>query len=155
MLQSPTWQSLREALPGIVGGLILAIPAYAKIWRDSKKAVIEDREMEARTALARASTESLTVRDGIATGEVVGKMLTTLLEAGETISEQAETIRKQSQQIFEKDQDLIELKLKRIEVEKLHGLIKYYKVPYSDADKPEIRSFIESLRDETTDKTDV
>jgi hypothetical protein len=98
MLLSPTFQSWREALPGVLLGILVATPAYIKLWRDRKKPVLEDKESEARTELAQASAQSLVIRDGIATGEGVGKMLASLIEAGETILEQSKLINEMERQ---------------------------------------------------------
>lgn len=114
MQLSPTWQALREALPGVIGGLILAIPAYIKLWLDRKKPVIENDEAEARTQLARVSAQSMVIRDGIATGEGVSKMLASLVEAGDTIAEL-------QKQVFDLEQGKLELKMARIQLKNLKG----------------------------------
>lgn len=128
MLLSPTYQNLREVFLGLLGGLILAIPAYIKLWLDRKKPDVENTEAEARTTLAQASVQSIIIRDGIATGEGVGKMLTSLIEAGDTIGEM-------TRRIFELEQDQLELKMKRLEVRRLKGLLDANNIPYAKAEK--------------------
>lgn len=111
---SPAWQTLREALPGIIGGLILAIPAYIKLWLDRKKPYLEDRESEARTSLAHTSAQSMAIRDGLATGEGVTKMISSLIETGDTLVDL-------QKQVFELEQDRLELEMAHIQIKNLKG----------------------------------
>lgn len=136
MLDSPTLLSWREVLTYISGLLTVAIPTYLKIKRDRKKAVIEDDAAKAGTSLSLASAQSLHIRDGIATGEGVSKMLATLIEASDTITAQQHTITEQGKRIFDLEQDMIDLELARIQVRKLKGLLDAKGIPYSLADEP-------------------
>lgn len=119
-----SWQDLIQLLIGVFIGLI---PELIRTYRNRKKSDLENEEAEARTDLARAETTSLHIRDGIATGEGVSKMLGTLIEASETIKEQ-------QARIFELEQGLLELRIARYDVRRMKGLLDAHSIPYSEAD---------------------
>lgn len=116
---SPT---LRELL-AFLGGLVIAIPSWVSVYRNWKKSRIEEEEARARTAHTQESTASIRVRDSIAAGEGVGRMLASLIETGETLSEL-------QNKIFELEQDRIELKLAQLDVKQLKGLLDAHNIPY-------------------------
>lgn len=124
-LSSP---SLRELI-AFLGGLALAIPSYVRLYQDSRKARIEKQEAEARTQHMQESTSSIRIRDSIAAGEGVGKMLATMIETGEAFSEV-------QKKMFDLEQDRIELKMVRMDVKQLKGLLDAHNIPYSMKDKP-------------------
>lgn len=85
MQQSPLPQSWRELIFLLLGTLILLIPESVRRYRDRKKSHLEDTEAEARVERTHAEVVSLRLRDDLATGEGVGKMLNTLIEAGDQL----------------------------------------------------------------------
>lgn len=121
-----SYPTLRELL-AFLGGLVIAIPSWVSVYRNWKKSRIEDDETEARTALARESVHSVRIRDSIAAGEGVGKMLASLIETGETLGEL-------QQKIFDLEQDRIELKMVRKDVKQLKGLLDAHGISYSEKD---------------------
>jgi hypothetical protein len=121
-ISSPT----RELL-AFLGGLALAIPSYVSIYRNWKKSRIEDAEAEARTELARKTTESIQIRESLATGEGVGNMLTSLIEVGEQFG-------KVQERMFQAELDKIELKMARQDIRQLKGLLDAHGISYSEKD---------------------
>lgn len=122
-LSSPT---LRELL-AFFGGLALAIPSYITLYRNWKKSRIEEREAEARTRLTQETTHSIRLRDDLAIGENVGKMLTSMIETGESLSQL-------QRRMFEMEQDQIELKMARKDVKQLKGLLDAHGISYAEKD---------------------
>lgn len=122
-LSSPT---LRELL-AFLGGLAVAIPSYVSIYRNWKKSRIEEREAEARTHLTLESATSLRLRDDLAAGEGIGKMLTSMIETGESLSQL-------QRRMFEMEQDQIELKMARRDIKQLKGLLDAHNISYAEKD---------------------
>jgi len=123
--QLPTWSSVFTYLLGI---LTAVIPLLVRHWLDRKKISKEAEESEARADLTRASVTSLHIRDSIATGEGVSKMLATLIEAGDTIKDlQA--------RVFELEQDAIAHRIARYDLRKAKGLLDAHGIKFSEADK--------------------
>jgi hypothetical protein len=77
-----TWSQLIYLLTGILIGLI---PEIYRTYRDRKKSYLEASEAEARIEKTTAEVTSLRLHDDLATGEGVGRMLTTLIEAGDQL----------------------------------------------------------------------
>lgn len=119
--------TLREVL-AFLSGLAIAIPSWVSIYRNYKKARIEDEEAKARTELALKSAESIQVRDSLATGESVGKMLTSLMQVGERFGEVQE-------RIFQAELDKLELKMARQDIKQLKGLLDAHGISYSEKDR--------------------
>lgn len=117
---------LRELL-AFLGGLALAIPSYVILYRNWKKSRIEEREVEARTHLTLESATSLRLRDDLAAGEGIGKMLASMIETGESLT----LLQKR---IFDLEQDQIELKLTRLDVKQLKGLLDAHNISYAEKD---------------------
>lgn len=117
---------LRELL-AFLGGLALAIPSYVILYRNWKKSRIDEREAEARTHLTLESVSSLRLRDDLAAGEGIGKMLTSMIETGENLT-------LLQRRIFELEQDQIELKLTRLDVKQLKGLLDAHNISYAEKD---------------------
>lgn len=86
-----TWGQVFTYLIGVSTGLI---PSLVSHYLNRKKSVIEVHETETRAELNAANVRSLVVRDDLATGEGVGRMLGNLIEAGDQLSEL-------QQQVFE------------------------------------------------------
>lgn len=122
-LSSPT---LREFL-AFLGGLALAIPSYITLYRNWKRSRIEEREAEARTRLTQETTQSIRLRDDLAIGENVGKMLTSMIETGESLSQL-------QRRMFEMEQDQIELKMARKDIKQLKGLLDAHSISYAEKD---------------------
>lgn len=122
-LSSPT---LRELL-AFLGGLTLAIPSYLTLYRNWKKSRIDERETEARTHLTLESVSSMRLRDDLAAGEGIGKMLTSMIETGENLT-------LLQRRIFELEQDQIELKMARKDIKQLKGLLDAHNISYSEKD---------------------
>lgn len=78
----------------LIGVSIGLIPTLITRWLDRKKSFIEVREAETRTDLNIISARSTELRDDIATGEGVGRMLGNLIETGDQLYEL-------QQQVFE------------------------------------------------------
>lgn len=120
----------------IIGILVGLIPTLVRHWLDRKKSSIEQGEASARTELARATAQSVAVRDGIATGEGVSKMLATLIDAGDTI--------KQLQgRVFQLEQEALEDAMAKLHLKKAKALLDYHEIPFAEADEPEIKKLIE------------
>lgn len=122
-ISSPT---LREML-AFLSGLALAIPSYVTLYRNWKKSRIEEREAEARTQHTIESTASMRLRDDLATGEGIGKMLASMIETGENLSQL-------QKRMFELEQDQIELTMVRQDVKQLKGLLDAHGISYSEKD---------------------
>lgn len=127
------WPEARLLLFGIFIGLI---PTLVNRWLDRKKSSLDNTETSARTRLAEANAQSVAVRDGIATGEGVSKMLTTLIDAGETIKELQD-------RVFELEQEAIRTRMVRLWLKKAKALLDYHEIPFSEADEPEVRKLME------------
>lgn len=117
---------LRELL-AFIGGLALAIPSYIILYRNWQKSRIEEREVEARTHLTLESVSSLRLRDDLAAGEGIGKMLTSMIETGESLT-------LLQRRIFELEQDQIELRMARQDVKQLKGLLDAHNISYAAKD---------------------
>lgn len=84
-MQSPLPHSWPEIIFLLAGTLIGLIPQFISSYRNRRKSDLENVESEARAELTHAEARSLRIRDDLATGEGVGKMLTTLMEATDQI----------------------------------------------------------------------
>lgn len=129
MQPSPTSQSWSQLIYLLAGTLIGLIPQAVSTYRNRKKSDLENTETAARAELAQAEARSLRVRDDIATGEGVGKMLDTLLQAGDKI-------RELQTKIGEMQRNEIDLALAQNDVKKMEALLKLHRISYSEADKP-------------------
>lgn len=127
-ISSPT---LREVL-AFLSGVVIAIPSWISLYRNWKKSRIEERETEARTHLTLESVTSLRLRDDLAAGEGIGKMLTSMIETGENLS----TLQKR---IFDLEQDQIELSLARQDIKQMKGLLDAHGISYSEKDNARTR----------------
>lgn len=77
-----TWSQLIYLLAGVLIGLI---PEFYRAYHSKQKTLLEAAEVEVRIEKTDAETASLRLRDDLATGEGVGRMLTTLMEAGDEL----------------------------------------------------------------------
>lgn len=136
MQTSPLPQSWTEARLLIFGVLLGLIPTFVNRWLDRKKTGIEQREAEARTDLHRVTVDSVVIRDSIATGEGVSKMLATLIDAGDTIKQLQD-------RVFELEQEALEDAMAKLHLKKAKALLDYHEIPFAEADQPEVRRLIE------------
>jgi hypothetical protein len=128
-----SWTEVRILIFGVVIGLI---PQLITRWLDRKKSSLDHSETSARTKLAEANAQSVAIRDGIATGEGVSKMLTTLIDAGDTI-------RQLQDRVFDLEQENLRFAMTRISLKKAKALLDYHEIPFSEADQPEVKKLIE------------
>lgn len=128
---SSSWATVFSFIGGVSTVLI---PLLVIRYLDRKKRWIEEREAAARTELALVNTRSVELRDDLAIGEGVGDMLTTLMQAGETIS-------KQQRRIFELEQGEIELIMARADIKILKGLLDAHGISYSEKDLPRTKDY--------------
>lgn len=131
-----SWSDVRLLILGIAIGLI---PTLVSRWLDRKKSFLDNTETSARTRLAEANAQSLAVRDGIATGEGVSKMLATLIDAGDTIKGLQD-------RVFELEQENIRNAIHKLSWLRAKALLDYHQIPFSEADQPEIKKLIEKSK---------
>lgn len=131
---------LADALKTLSGTLIGLIPYVVKTYKESKRSRLDEQESEARTKLAEANARSIEIRDALATGEGVDKLLTALLKAGETIHEQ-------QGKIFRMEQDVLGTDMLRLDLKKAMALIAYLGHRFSDAEHPEVKLLVEKLKE--------
>lgn len=137
MLQSPNPQTWTTPLYSFVSGLLIAlIPYLVREYRNRKRTCLQDEETTARTEMTRVSTQSTILRDNIAVGESIGKLLTDLIEAGDTIQ-------KLQERVFELEQENIRFRITKISLKKAKALLDYHSIPFSEADEPEIKRLVE------------
>jgi len=136
MQLSPLPQSWSEARLLLFGILLGLIPSLVNRWLDRKKSSLDNAETTAQTRLAEANAQSVAIRDGIATGEGVSKMLTTLIEAGDTIKQLQD-------RVFDLEQENLRFGMTKISLKKAKALLDYHEIPFSEADQPEVRRLIE------------
>ena len=139
MQLSPLPQSWSEARLLLFGILIGLIPSLINRWLDRKKSSLDNAETTAQTKLAEANAQSLAIRDGIATGEGVSKMLTTLIEAGDTIKQLQD-------RVFDLEQENLRFGMAKISLKKAKALLDYHEIPFSEADQPEIKKAMEKSK---------
>lgn len=131
-----SWSEARLLLFGILIGLI---PSLVNRWLDRKKSSLNNEQTTAQTRLVEANAQSLAIRDGIATGEGVSKMLTTLIEAGDTIKELQD-------RVFELEQESLRFGMAKISLKKAKALLDYHEIPFSEADQPDVKKLIEKSK---------
>lgn len=78
---------LADILKILSGALTVLIPYTITTYRNRKKSRLENVESVARIEKTLAEARSLRVHDEIATGEGVGKFLSTMIEAGDQMRE--------------------------------------------------------------------
>lgn len=131
-----TWPEARLVLFGILIGLI---PTLVNRWLDRKKSSLDNTETTARARLAEASAQSVAIRDGIATGEGVSKMLSTLIDAGDTI-------KGLQARVYELELEPIRHRMTKISLRKAKALLDYHGISFSEADEPEVKKLVEKSK---------
>lgn len=129
---------LADLLKTLAGTVIGLIPYLVTTYRNRKKSAIEDAEALARTRLAEASARSVEMRDVMAASESMNKMLTSLLESGDTIHEL-------QKKIFDLEQDRLGTDMLRLDLKKATALLAYNNIRFSDAEHPDVKQMIHLL----------
>lgn len=130
-----TWSSLLQTL---VGTLIGLIPYLVTVYRDRKKSAIENAEAIARTDLARTNIRSAEFRDFVTVSEGAGKLLSSLIQSGDTIHEL-------QKKIFDLEQEKIGDDMLRLDLKKATALLVYNNVRFADAEQAEVRQMIHTF----------
>lgn len=137
-MQTPsflTWTSLLQTLTGTLIGLI---PYLVTVYRDRKKSAIENAEAQARTDLARTNIRSAEFRDFVTVSEGAGKLLSSLIQSGDTIHEL-------QKKIFDLEQEKIGDDMLRLDLKKATALLVYNNVRFADAEHEEVRQMIRAF----------
>lgn len=137
-MQTPsflTWSSLLQTLTGTLIGLI---PYLVTVYRDRKKSAIENEEAIARTDLARTNIRSAEFRDFVTVSEGAGKLLSSLIQSGDTIHEL-------QKKIFDLEQEKLGDDMLRLDLKKATALLAYNSIRFSEAEHPEVRRMIQML----------
>jgi hypothetical protein len=135
-MQTPsllTWTSLLQTLLGTAIGLI---PYAVQTYRNRKKSAIEDAEAIARTDLTRANARSAEMQDFATVSEGAGKLLTALINSGDTIH----ALQKK---VFDMEQEKIGNDMMRLDLKKATALLAYNSVRFSDAEHIEVKRMIQ------------
>lgn len=131
---------LADLLKTLSGTLIGLIPYLVTTYRNRKKSALEDTETAARAELTRVNARSVEFRDNLAAGEGVGKLLTALIDAGDTIHElQAKT--------FRLEQDKMGQDMLWLDLQKATALLAYHGIAFHTAEHPAVRKLVEKLAD--------
>lgn len=136
MQLSPLPQTWSEARLLIFGVLIGLIPTLINRWLDRKKSAIEEAEAEARTDLTRTGIRSAEFRDFVTVSEGAGKLLSSLIQSGDTIHEL-------QKKIFELEQEKLGDDMMRLDLKKATALLAYNNVRFSEAEHAEVKQMIQ------------
>lgn len=135
---SPAPSTWTEVFRLLLATFIGLIPYVVTTYRNRKKSDLENQESEARAELARTTARSTEFRDSIAAGEGVGKLLSALIEAGDTIHDL------QSKN-FRLEQEKLGDDMMRLDLKKATALLAYHTIPFHTAEHPEVRKMVEML----------
>ena len=130
---------ISDALKTLTGTVIGLIPWLVQTYRRRKKSDFEDRETAARIGLATVNIDRVVIRDSIATGEGVSKMLAQLIDAGDTIKDLQD-------RVFDLEQENIRLRITKLSLRKAKALLDYHEIPFSDAEEPQVRKLIDKSK---------
>jgi hypothetical protein len=135
---SPTPTTWAEVFRLLIATSIGLIPFLVTTYRNRKKSDLENKEMEARAELARVNARSTEFRDNLAAGEGVGKLLSALIEAGDTIHElQGKNFRLEQEKLGE---DMLRLDLKRAT-----ALLAYHSISFHSAEHADVKKMVETF----------
>lgn len=137
-MQTPsflTWSNLLQTLTGTLIGLI---PYLVTVYRDRKKSAIENAEAIARTDLARTNIRSAEFRDFVTVSEGAGKLLSSLIQSGDTIHEL-------QKKIFDLEQEKLGDDMLRLDLKKATALLAYNNIRFSEAEHVEVRRMIQTF----------
>lgn len=129
---------LADFLKALTGALVAVIIYLVKSYRERKKSDLENTETEARTELTRINARSVEFRDNLAAGEGVGKLLTALIDAGETINEL-------QNKTFRLEQDKMGQDMLWLDLQKAMALLAYHGIAFHEAEHPAVKKMIEKL----------
>jgi hypothetical protein len=132
---SLTWSGLLQALAGTLIGLI---PYAVQTYRNRKRSDIEDAETQARTDLTRVNIRGAEFRDFAAMSEGAEKLLTALINSGDTIHEL-------QKKIFDLEQDKLGEDMLRLDLKKATALLAYNNIRFSEAEHAEVRRLVQML----------
>lgn len=132
-----TWTDLLKTLVGILLGLI---PFAVTTYRDRKKSAIENAEAVARTDLARANIRSAEMQDFAAVTEGAGKVLTALINSGDTIHQL-------QKKIFDLEQEKIGDAMLRLDLKKAMALLAYNNIRFFEAEHVEVKRMLERFEE--------
>lgn len=130
-----TWSEARLLIFGILLGLI---PTLVNRWLDRKKSAIEEAEAEARTDLARTNIRSAEFRDFAVVSEGAEKLLSALIQSGDTIHDL-------QKKIFELEQEKLGDDMLRLDLKKATALLAYNNVRFSEAEHKDVKQMIQIL----------
>lgn len=130
-----TWTALLQTLAGTLIGLI---PYLLKVYSERKKSAIENDEALARTDLTRSNIRSAEFRDFVAVSEGAGKLLSSLIQSGDTIHEL-------QKKIFDLEQEKLGDDMLRLDLKKATALLAYNNVRFSEAEHAEVRRMVQIL----------
>lgn len=128
-----TWTGLLQTLLGTLIGLI---PYLVTVYRDREKSAIENEEAMVRTDLTRTNIRSAEFRDFVAVSEGAGKLLSSLIQSGDTIHEL-------QKKIFDLEQEKLGDDMLRLDLKKATALLAYNNVRFSEAEHAEVKRMIE------------
>jgi hypothetical protein len=130
-----TWPEVFRSLVFTAIGLI---PYFVTTYRNRKKSDLDNKEAEARTELAKANVRSVEIRDGLAAGESVGKLVTALMESGDIIHDQ-------QNRIFKLEQGRVGEDMLWLDLKKATALLAYHSIPFHTAEHPAVKRLVEKL----------
>ena len=128
-----TWTGLLQTL---LGALIGLVPYAVQTYRNRKKSAIEDAEAIARTDLTRVNIRSAELRDFATVSEGAEKLLTALINSGDTIHEL-------QKKIFDLEQEKLGDDMLRLDLKKATALLAYNNVRFSEAEHADVRRMVQ------------
>jgi hypothetical protein len=139
-MQTPsilTWTGLLQTLLGV---LITLIPWSIQTYRNRKRSRIDEDEAEARTDLTRVNIRSAEVQDFATVSEGAGKLLTALINSGDTIHEL-------QKKVFDLEQEKLGDDMLRLDLKKATALLAYNNVRFSEAEHVEVKRMVQVFDD--------
>lgn len=131
---------LTDVLKTLAGTLIGLIPYLVQTYRNRKKSRIDEEETTARTDLARVSARSVELHDHLAAGEGMGKLLSVLIESGDTIHQLQE-------KVFRLEQDKLGDGMLHLDLKKAVALLAFHNIRFHEAEHPEVKKMVEQLNE--------
>ena len=139
-MQTPSFLTWTSLLQTLTGTLIWLIHYLVTVYNNRKKSAIENAEAEARTDLARTNIRSAEFRDFVTVSEGAGKLLSSLIQSGDTIHEL-------QKKVFDLEQEKLGDDMLRLDLKKATALLVYNNVRFSEAEHPEVRRMIQALEE--------
>ncbi len=132
---SLTWTGLLQTLVGTFIGLI---PYLVQTYKNRKKSAIEDAEAEARTDLTRTNIRSAEMQDFATVSEGAGKLLTALINSGDTIHQL-------QKKVFDLEQEKLGDDMLRLDLKKATALLAYNNIRFAEAEHIQVRQLVQML----------